>query len=104
MPRGVQRARTDGNHTAVMDALRAAAMKPVSTASLGKGFPDIVVGFRGLNVALEVKDGEKAPSARALSADERDWHDTWPGQVAIVTSPEEAVMAVIQHCKSMGVL
>ncbi len=104
MSRGVQRARTDGNHTAVMDALRVAAMKPVSTAALGKGFPDIVVGFRGLNVALEVKDGDKPPSARALSADEREWHDTWPGQVAIVTTPEEAVLAVVEHCKKMGVL
>ncbi len=104
MPRGVQRARTDGNHTAVMDALRGAAMKPVSTAALGKGFPDIAVGFRGVNVMLEVKDGDKPPSARALSADEADFHATWPGQIEVVNSPEEAVLAVIEHCKKLGVL
>lgn len=104
MPRGVQRARTDGNHTAVMDALRAAAMKPVSTAALGKGFPDIVVGFRGVNVMLEVKDGDKPPSARALSADEREFHDTWPGQIIVINSPQDAVLAVIHACRKLGAL
>lgn len=96
--------RKDGNHESVMEALRAASMRPHSTSALGCGFPDIVVGFRGVNVMLEVKDGDKPPSGRVLTAEEVKFHDTWAGQIAIVNSPEEAVIAVVEHCKRMGVV
>lgn len=104
MSRGVQRCRLDGNHGDVMKALLASGMKAVSTAAVGSGFPDICVGFRGLTVMLEVKDGSKPPSARTLTADERNFHETWPGHIAIVGSPEEAVCAVVDHATKLGVL
>jgi hypothetical protein len=103
MSRGVQRCRLDGNHTAVMAALRNAGMTPLSLAAVGSGCPDILVGWRGINVLLEVKDGEKPPSARALTVAEQEFHDTWPGQVVVVDSPEAAVLAVIAHAKGWGV-
>jgi hypothetical protein len=87
-----------------MDALRAAAMKPHSTASLGGGFPDLVVGFRGINVMLEIKDGSKVLSAQSLTADEKTFHATWPGQVSVVSSAEEAISAVVAEAKKAGVL
>ncbi len=101
---GRQAARTDGNHTAVVSALAAAGMKPVSTAAMGKGFPDVAVGFRGINVFLEIKDGEKIASKKQLTVKEREFHDTWPGQIAVVETPEAAVLAVIEHAKRCGVL
>ncbi len=79
-------------------------MRPHNTSALGCGFPDIVVGFRGVNVMLEVKDGDNVPSKRALTADEVKFHESWAGQVSVVNSPEEAVIAVVDHCKKMGVL
>lgn len=96
--------RTDANHTEVIDALRAASMKAYSLATVGGGVPDVVVGFRGLTMLLEIKDGAKTPSARKLTADEQNWHDTWPGHVAIVESAEGAVLAVVEHAKEMGKL
>lgn len=98
------RARTDANHSEIMDALKAAAMKPLSLASMGKGCPDILVGFRGVNLLLEVKDGSKAPSERVLTADEREFFATWPGHAEVVDSPEAAVIAVTLHAQRMGVL
>lgn len=95
-------ARTDGNHEAVMKALNAAGMKAVSLASVGQGFPDVAVGFRGLSCLLEIKDGGKPPSARGLTAAEKEWHDTWPGHVAVVDSPEAAITAVVEHARKMG--
>lgn len=103
MSRGVQRCRLDGNHTAVCAALRNAGMEPLSLAKVGEGCPDIVVGWLGVNVLLEIKDGEKPPSARQLTAAEQDFHATWPGQVHIAESPEQAVLAVIAHAKACGV-
>jgi hypothetical protein len=87
-----------------MQALRDAAMKPVSTAAVGDGFPDIVVAFRGICIPLEVKDGSKSPSERRLTAAEQKWRDEWPGPYALVESPEEAVRAVLEHAKGLGVV
>ena len=43
---------------------------------------------------LEVKDGSKPPSDRELTPDQVKWHIAWRGQVAVVTSVEEAIAAV----------
>ncbi len=91
--------RVDANHADIVKALRAAGIAAASTAMLGSGFPDVAAGFRGINVFLEIKSG-----GGKLTADEQKFHDEWPGQIAIVTTPEEAVLAVIEHCKKMGVL
>lgn len=82
-----------------MDALRRAGMRPISLASVGDGCPDILAGFRGLCIVLEVKDG-----ARALTIAERDFALTWPGPYAVVTSPEEAINAVLAHAKFWGAM
>ena len=55
----------------------------------GKGFPDLVVGFRGRNYLFEVKNGEQVPSRRRLTAAQVGLHGNWQGQVAIVHSAAE---------------
>jgi queuine/archaeosine tRNA-ribosyltransferase len=42
----------------------------------------------------EVKDGAKPPSDRRLTDDQKNWIAKWPGPVYVVTSEEEAIMAV----------
>jgi hypothetical protein len=61
---------------------------------IGRGFPDLVVGYRGTNYFLEVKDGRKPPSHRRLTRDEQRWHSTWRGQVVVVESVDEALAAI----------
>lgn len=104
MNRSGHRGKVDSNHAAVMQALRDAAMKPVSTAAVGDGFPDILVAYRGVCIPLEVKDGAKSPSERKLTAAEQKFADEWPGPLAIVESPEEAVIAVLEHARKLGVV
>jgi hypothetical protein len=94
--------RTDSNHTEIMEALKRAGIKPFSLAAVGDGCGDILAGFRGVNVLLEVKDGNKPPSARKLTAAEEEFHATWPGQIAVVSNPEAAVLVVLGHAKAMG--
>ena len=103
MPRGVQRARVDGNHAEVISALRKAGIGAVSLAALGNGIPDVAAGLRGINVFLEVKCGD-FPSQKKLTADELAFHESWPGQICVVDSPEAAVLAVIEEAKKRGVL
>ena len=95
-------AKVDDNHSQIVAALRNAGMTVQSIAAVGKGCPDLLVGWRGLNVLLEVKDGEKVPSKQRLTADEQNWHETWGGYVAVVTSVDEAVDAVLKYWARLG--
>lgn len=103
MSRGVQRCKVDANHGEIVAALRKNGMVTFSTAALGRGFPDLVVGFMGINILLEVKDGTKSASERKLTEDEAKFINDWAGQVAVVTSAEEAVETVIATARRFGV-
>lgn len=85
----------DGNQVAVVDALRSVGALVQHLHSVGGGCPDLLVGYRGKLALLEVKDGRKPPSARALSESETTWHARWAGYpVHVVTSPLEALAAI----------
>ena len=87
-------AKVDANQSAIVDALRAvgATVQPLHT--VGKGCPDLLVGWRGVNTLIEVKDGAKPPSARALTADQVEWHGGWKGRVAVANTVAEALAAI----------
>ena len=89
-----RRARTDGNHGQIVEALRAAGCTVQSLAAIGDGTPDLLVGVDGRNLLVEVKDGSKSPSRRRLTDDERTWHAAWAGQVVVVATVAEALMVV----------
>jgi len=81
-----RRGRVDENHAEIVSVLRRCC-SVTSTSGVGSGFPDLVVGFRGVTHLLEIKDGEKSPSRRRLTDDESAWHETWQGEpVCIVES------------------
>lgn len=87
-------AAVDANQSEIVAALRGvgATVQPLHT--VGKGCPDLAVGWRGQNYFLEVKDGKKPPSARTLKPDQVEWHGGWKGQVAVVKSVDEALSAI----------
>lgn len=86
--------KVDANQAEITEALRrvGASVQPLHT--IGQGCPDLLVGYRGINLVLEVKDGEKKPSEQKLTPDEANWHARWRGQVAIVRSVDEALAAI----------
>jgi hypothetical protein len=88
-------AKVDRNQEEIVVVLRRVGCTVQSLATIGQGCPDLLVGYRGKNFLLEVKDGEKSPSARALTADEHLWHDRWQGEVCVVNSAYEALAAII---------
>jgi len=86
--------RVDGNQVEIVRALRQVGATVTVTSDLGKGFPDIVVGYRGLNHLLEIKDGRRPPSARKLTTDEMVFHQMWRGSVITVCDVDEALRAI----------
>jgi hypothetical protein len=92
--------RIDANQPEIVKALRAAGASVQSLADLGRGVPDLLVGWRGINLLFEVKDGAKRPSARRLTPGEEQWHRRWRGQVVVVESVDDALHALAPTTQS----
>lgn len=84
----------DANASEIVRVLLAAGCSVQSLEAVGGGVSDLLVGRNGCNYLLEIKDGSKPPSARRLTPAQKKWHMAWRGQVAVVSSPEEAIEAV----------
>ena len=86
--------KVDRNQAEIVKALRDAKATVQPLHAVGKGCPDLLVGFRGRNFLLEVKDWQAAPSDRKLNDRQVEWHDGWKGQRAVVEMAG-AALAVI---------
>ena len=75
-----------------------------SLASIGSGCPDILVGYQGRTLLMEVKDGTKPPSAQKLTRHEKNWMAGWKGQCTVVTSAEEALRILLKVAGSPPVV
>lgn len=90
----------DANHRAIVTALRQANATVVDLAAVGGGCPDLLVGFRGCNYLLEVKNpnrtGKKLHGTAQLETGERQdkFRDTWRGHRAVVTTELESLEAI----------
>lgn len=87
-------AKVDANQTDIVAALRKIGATVQPLHGVGSGCPDLLVGYRGVNYAIELKDGAKPPSARKLTPDQVEWHIAWRGQVAVADSIEAAIAVV----------
>ena len=91
-------ARVDENQGLIVKALRACGAT-VRIITQGDGIPDLLVGYRGHTILMEVKDGNKPPSARQLTTAEHIFFDQWTGgKLFIVNSVEEA-LDVLKDCR-----
>lgn len=82
-------ARTDANHAEIIAAFRAIGFVVSDTSRLGNGFPDAIISRSMKTAVVEIKDGNKPPSARKLTADEQRFKDAWAGVHLIVESLDD---------------
>jgi hypothetical protein len=94
--------RTDSNHREVIDAFRKAMPDAVlfDASGAGRGCPDTIVGWRGMNYMFEIKDPAKCPSARSLTDAQKEFHLTWQGQVAVVHTAADMCAEIARHSKN----
>ena len=82
--------KTDKNHFEITWALRSVGASVFSLHTMGKGCPDIIVGFRGFTYLMEIKT-EKG----TLTEPEERWINEWRGnEVAIVRTADEALEVI----------
>lgn len=94
-------AATDRNQAEIVAALRAMGATVQPLHAVGQGCPDLLVGWRGRNVLLEVKDWKAMPSKRKLTPAQVEWHGGWKGQVVVVENVD-AALAVMAGLPNMG--
>jgi hypothetical protein len=87
-------AKVDANQGDIVAALRKAGASVAITSAMGAGFPDLVVGLRGINYLMEVKDGEKWACRRKLRPDQQEFHAGWQGAICVVETVDQALRAI----------
>ena len=84
--------KTDANQASIMAALRQVGATVVDLSAVGRGVPDLLVGFRGNTYLLEVKN--KAGRNR-LTADQDVFLAWWHGvPPVIVYNENDALIAI----------
>ena len=91
-------ARVDDNQNQIVDALRAVGAT-VRVVTQGNGIPDLLVGFRGYTILMEVKDGEKPPSARKLTPAEQKFFEEWRGGMLVIVNNVDEALEILKRCK-----
>ncbi len=87
-------AKIDDNQKEIVKTFRAYGCSVKSLAAVGEGFPDLCIGYMGKNWLVEVKDGSKPPSKRALTPQQQMVHAMWDGTIYIVESVEDVMQLV----------
>ena len=89
------RVKRDGNHAAIVAALEKAGATVLDLAAVGGGAPDILVGFRGVNTLIEIKDPSQSKRDTKLRDNQVEWHDAWKGRKPAVAMTPEAALVII---------
>ena len=83
--------RVDRNHGRIVQSLRKRGASVFSLATLGKGVPDICIGFQQRTMLAEIKT-----KTGKLNAMQRNWHDTWNGEKVVVLRTSEDVEQLLR--------
>jgi len=87
-------ARTDGNHKEVVDEFRRLGCSVLDMSRLGEGAPDLLIGYGGISILVEVKDGRKPPSKATLSTLQVQWWLDWKQNPRVVRNLEQVAETV----------
>jgi hypothetical protein len=93
-------ARKDANHREIVDGLLARGYTVLELHAVGGGVPDILVGGRGCNVLMEIKNPArrtKGDNAIKTLERQRKWRAAWRGPVVQIETLEQAVAAMELH-------
>lgn len=98
-----KKARVDANQKEIVQQLRKLDISVLHTHQLGKGAPDLILGYRNDNFMIELKDGNKTKSQQKLTPDEVEFQEKWQGNYAVCNSLEQ-ILTVIDYVDEGGVV
>lgn len=89
--------RRDANHKGIVKCLRRYGATVIDLAAAGQGVPDLLVGYAGRTIMLEVKNpatkrGQQGMSGKRTAARQQKFRDEWRGApVYVVYTASEAL-------------
>ena len=88
-------AKVDRNHVEIVEAFRRHPQVSVfSTATLGGGVPDLMLGGDGWTVPVEVKVGKKK-----LNRLQQSWHESWCGTPVVIVRTVKDADVLVQNIR-----
>jgi len=90
-------ARIDDNQKAIVAALRKIGCQVLHLHTVGQGCTDILCKLGNTLLLMEIKDGDKPPSAQKLTPQQEVFHKEWRGSVVVVNSIEAALEAITRQ-------
>jgi hypothetical protein len=82
--------KADSNQAEIREKLRALGCGVLSI----NGVVDLVVGYRGRNYLLEVKNPTRPKAHDKRSMAQAKLRESWPGQYAVVETVEQALVII----------
>ena len=81
-----RKSRVDTNQREIVDFARRHGATIAHLHTLGRGIPDLLIGYQGRNYLVEIKseDGK-------LTTDEETFFNNWRGDAAVVTSKKDLI-------------
>ena len=83
--------RVDSNQREIVSAFRSRGISVFHLHEVGRGCPDLLLGFKGHNYLVEIKDGSKSLSRQKLTPQEEEFFKNWQGHARIVKSVSDAL-------------
>ena len=88
-------AKVDANQSTLVNKLRQRRGVTVqATHTVGRGFPDIVVGYKKRNWLIELKNPDGDSYDRKLNPGQVRWHAKWEGQAARAETLDEVLEVI----------
>lgn len=87
-------ARVDANQAEIVAGLRHYGCTVHSLHTVGKGVPDLLVGYDQINHLMEIKDPNARPQDRQLTPKQKEFFNSWEGSCHIVMTIEDAIEIV----------
>jgi Holliday junction resolvase len=81
--------KVDTNQAEIVEALRKAGCSVFIASSVGRGFPDLVIGKGGRTLLVEVKDKKGV-----LTEDQIKFHTEWKGSAIVIVRTVEEALAI----------
>lgn len=89
-----KRKRVDKNQKQVVEELRAMGLTVAHTYTIGSGFPDFVVGYRGYNILVELKSDKGT-----LTTDETEFHNNFDGHIVVAFNSQDVIKSLLEYIK-----
>jgi hypothetical protein len=94
MPRGYA-CKKDANHNEIVEAMTKAGAYVLDMSHVGRGFPDLIVGFQNMTILMEIKNPKTNYGKKGLNKNQLKWKEQWTGGTYCVVDSVEAALRMI---------